>query len=371
MSGGTVNGKVIQGFFLGGRPARSTWPAPVHQAATRPVGHAVAQARGASGVFQVDPRQLGLASGGGRPLPETVRSRMEAALGADFSGVRVHVGPQPERIGAVAFTIGSDLYFAPGRYQPDTVPGQRLLGHELAHVVQQRQGRVRNPLGSGVAVVQDRMLELEADRMGERATMYRLPVRPAARSGSLQRLPVPPAGGRMPHSSAVQRRPAGTQGWAIQMEKLIINVPGYEKWIRDVDDVDVKEDILLFRQKIRNDNPALAYVQIWQHAGKGGEHQYVVVELEDGTRIQMDLASRGHSIWVHADDPSRHNLRSASDRVRAKEGLRLYDLFRQFREEADRSYNMETNDCTDFARRMFSWAAASNGSTVEDEDSFI
>ena len=47
---------------------------------------------------------------------------------------------------------------------PETIQGQQLLGHELAHVVQQRAGRARNPLGSGLAVVQDRALEAEADR---------------------------------------------------------------------------------------------------------------------------------------------------------------------------------------------------------------
>jgi hypothetical protein len=105
-------------------------------------------------------------------LPDAVRGKMEAALGADFSNVRVHVGPQADRIGAIAFTLGSDIYFAPGRYQPDTVHGQQLLGHELAHVVQQRQGRVRNPMGSGVAVVQDGALEAEADRLGQIAAAH-------------------------------------------------------------------------------------------------------------------------------------------------------------------------------------------------------
>jgi hypothetical protein len=38
---------------------------------------------------------------------------MEAALGANFADVRVYVGPQAERIGAIAFTVGSDIYFAP------------------------------------------------------------------------------------------------------------------------------------------------------------------------------------------------------------------------------------------------------------------
>jgi hypothetical protein len=144
----------------------------------------VAQARGAGDSFQVDPGRLGLVSGGGRPLPEAVRSQMETALGADFSAVRVHVGPQAERIGAVAFTVGNDLYFAPGRFQPDTIHGKQLLGHELAHVVQQRQGRVRNSMGTGVAVVRDTALEAEADRLGSRAAAYRVAVQPKLAQGA-------------------------------------------------------------------------------------------------------------------------------------------------------------------------------------------
>jgi hypothetical protein len=47
-------------------------------------------------------------------LPEAVRGKMEAALGTNFSDVRVHICPQAERIGALAFTMGTDIYFAPG-----------------------------------------------------------------------------------------------------------------------------------------------------------------------------------------------------------------------------------------------------------------
>jgi Domain of unknown function (DUF4157) len=137
------------------------------------------QRHGASAAFAVEAGQLGLASGSGRPLPDAVRGRMEAALSADFSAVRVHVGPQAERIGAIAFTIGSDIYFAPGRYQPDTIQGQQLLGHELAHVVQQRAGRVRAQHTGGVMVVQDTLLEAEAERLGLRAALHQAPPRTA------------------------------------------------------------------------------------------------------------------------------------------------------------------------------------------------
>jgi hypothetical protein len=122
-------------------------------------------------------------------LPESVRGKMEAALGANFVDVRVHVGPQAERIGAIAFTIGSDIYFAPGRYQPDSVHGQQLLGHELAHVVQQRAGRVRNPMGSGIAVVQDHALEAEADRLGRRAASAAPMLRTSGRANLLEQVP--------------------------------------------------------------------------------------------------------------------------------------------------------------------------------------
>jgi hypothetical protein len=98
---------------------------------------------------------------------------MESALGANFSDVRIHVGPEASAIGAIAFTWGSDIHFAPGQYNPHTPDGQSLLGHELTHVLQQRAGRVANPFGSGVAVVQDQALEAEADRMGRLAASHR------------------------------------------------------------------------------------------------------------------------------------------------------------------------------------------------------
>jgi hypothetical protein len=148
------------------------------------------QRHGAGGAFAVEAGALGLALSGGRALPEAVRGKMEAALGADFSAVRVHVGPQAARIGAIAFTVGSDIYFAPGRYQPETIQGQQLLGHELAHVVQQRAGRVRNPLGSGFAVVQDRALEAEADRLGQRAASHRVVAQPKVMPGANSRAPI-------------------------------------------------------------------------------------------------------------------------------------------------------------------------------------
>jgi hypothetical protein len=116
------------------------------------------------------------AGGAGQRLPEAVQRKMEAFFKADFSDVRVHVGPQASAIGALAFTQGRNLYFAPGQYDPQSPRGQQLLGHELAHVIQQRAGRVRNPFGADVAIVFDRSLEAEADALGLRAAMHQMPV---------------------------------------------------------------------------------------------------------------------------------------------------------------------------------------------------
>jgi hypothetical protein len=77
-------------------------------------------------------------SGGGVPLGARTRARMERGFGVSFADVRVHPRSDlPRQIAADAFTVGSDVHFAPGRYDPSSSAGERLLAHELAHVVQQ------------------------------------------------------------------------------------------------------------------------------------------------------------------------------------------------------------------------------------------
>jgi hypothetical protein len=79
--------------------------------------------------------------GQGAALPDAFRSSMESAFGADFGAVRVHTGPAADELNrtmqARAFTVGRDIFFSKGSYQPGTTSGQRLLAHELTHTVQQ------------------------------------------------------------------------------------------------------------------------------------------------------------------------------------------------------------------------------------------
>jgi hypothetical protein len=86
------------------------------------------------------------AQGSGQPLSDSVRASLEPHFGRDFSQVRLHTDPEADELcqelGAKAFTTGHDVFFREGAYQPDSRSGKRLLGHEIAHVVQQGAARV-------------------------------------------------------------------------------------------------------------------------------------------------------------------------------------------------------------------------------------
>ncbi len=78
----------------------------------------------------------------GQPLTAATREGMESHLGQNLSAVRIHDNSEAHAaargFGAQAFTMGSNIAFARGRYQPDSSQGQKLLAHELAHVAQQQ-----------------------------------------------------------------------------------------------------------------------------------------------------------------------------------------------------------------------------------------
>jgi hypothetical protein len=108
------------------------------------------------------------AQGGGQALDGGVRAQMEPAMGADFSGVRVHTGPQAhdlnQAVSARAFTTGQDIFFRQGEYRPGTSSGRELLAHELTHVVQQTGGGEGPQAKLTVGAAGDQY-EQEADRV--------------------------------------------------------------------------------------------------------------------------------------------------------------------------------------------------------------
>src|ERR1700730_6254 len=95
--------------------------------------------------------------GGGQPLDPQTKATMERGLGADFSDVRVHTdgaaATSAKAVQAHAYTVGNNVVFQSGLYEPDTSGGQRMLAHELTHVIQQRSGPVEaSPAGGGIAL---------------------------------------------------------------------------------------------------------------------------------------------------------------------------------------------------------------------------
>ncbi len=101
--------------------------------------------------------------GRARGLPPRLTQAVQRLSGMDLSDVRVHYNSkQPTKVGADAFTRGSDIHVGKGH--------EKHLAHEAWHVVQQRQGRVRanSSVRGGAGLNTDRRLEREADRMAGR-----------------------------------------------------------------------------------------------------------------------------------------------------------------------------------------------------------
>jgi hypothetical protein len=149
--------------------------APLHELASTVGNRAFTStvAREASGILpsgEVHPAvqsQVASTRGGGASLDAGVANRFGGSLG-DLSDVRVHTDDTADRlnrsVAARAFATGTDVYFARGEYRPGSADGDRLIAHELAHVVQQRGAAQGGPLT--VSQPGDAM-ETEADSVAD------------------------------------------------------------------------------------------------------------------------------------------------------------------------------------------------------------
>jgi hypothetical protein len=129
--------------------------------------------------------RLRAGAGGGSPLAGEVQRRLEAGLGTDLSGVRVHTDGEADRlaqsVSATAFTSGADIYFRQGAYNPGSSDGLTTLAHEATHVVQQAAGPVAGtPTGQGVSVSDpgdtfEQAADASAAQIASGAPVQRLP----------------------------------------------------------------------------------------------------------------------------------------------------------------------------------------------------
>ncbi len=112
---------------------------------------------------------IDIARGSGQPLDMDLQRSIGQAMGADFSGVKVHTDAQSDQLNrslqAKAFTTGQDVFFRQGAYEPGSRGGQELIAHELTHVVQQNGAAVQQspvllqPLSRGRVSLQRKPVE--------------------------------------------------------------------------------------------------------------------------------------------------------------------------------------------------------------------
>lgn len=134
-------------------------------------------------------------SSSGSTLPEPVMRKFESSLGTDLSSVRVHTdgasADAAHAVGAKAYTIGQDIHFGAGHYDPTSGAGEHLLAHEVAHTVQQRGGTPTRQNKLEVSTPAD-AAESEADRAAD-AMIAGAPARVGTSVG-LMREPDPKVG---------------------------------------------------------------------------------------------------------------------------------------------------------------------------------
>ena len=110
-------------------------------------------------------------SSSGQPLDSDIREWMEPRFGHDFSHVRIHTDQRAaesaQAVNALAYTVGHDVVFNTGRYQPGTESGGRLLAHELTHVVQQGRSGLATQTAKEISHPSD-AAEVEADSVATR-----------------------------------------------------------------------------------------------------------------------------------------------------------------------------------------------------------
>ena len=86
--------------------------------------------------------QIHSTQGSGNSMHKSTKSFMENRFGVDFSDVKIHSGNYASQLSkdlnAQAFTVGNNIYFNDGKYQPESNEGKHLLAHELTHTIQQK-----------------------------------------------------------------------------------------------------------------------------------------------------------------------------------------------------------------------------------------
>jgi len=129
---------------------------------------------------------------GGTPLEPGLRVDMEGRFGHDFGDVRIHndaaAHHSAKSVNAQAFTVGSDIVFQSGNYDPGSAAGKHMLAHELTHVVQQRSGPVDGTDAGGGVKVSDPSDRFEREAVANADRVMSAPAPAVAAPAGVQRV---------------------------------------------------------------------------------------------------------------------------------------------------------------------------------------
>ena len=218
-------------------------------------------------------------------LPDGLKTKMEGTFGTSLDHLRVNKNSSfPAKVGAIATAQGNRIDIAPGHYNPDTSAGQKLIGHEAWHTVQQSQGRVKPTMQmkSGHAVNDDRGLESEADAMGDRV-----------------------ASAQPKQFAAPQRSAAFAAGSGVTQRIVNLEAGGEaDEWLTDVDLITALQ-WLQARQEFRGplSRPAELIPKLGDMLRASKVYQY---GIDEAATLIEDLKAENSNATVHA--PSANQL---------------------------------------------------------------
>ena len=115
----------------------------------KPLASFIQRKESSSGIVASDAvsNQINASKGSGSSMDSNTQSFMQSRFGADFSDVKIHTGGEAiqmnRELNAKAFTVGNDIYFNEGQYNPGSGEGKHLLAHELTHTVQQVGSQIK------------------------------------------------------------------------------------------------------------------------------------------------------------------------------------------------------------------------------------
>jgi hypothetical protein len=215
-------------------------------------------------------------------LPDALKARMETLSGLSLDDVKVHYhSPRPAHMRALAYTQGTDIHLGPGQ--------EKHLPHELWHVVQQKQRRVKPTMQiRGTAINDHAGLEAEAEAMGRNAVQKLAGINDVGAQ----------------HISRIQTTPSGGTGDSV-VQRVRVTIPEYGEEIDTENEADMKKliaDLEEFKDEELNgsveavlkekDPKALAYLEVHSTYWKERSGGKTVMKTRGPTRAVVEALNK-------------------------------------------------------------------------------